>query len=399
MATSLMDVQGVIDCAPDAIELIERIQIEYLKRNQEFFHIVLSRADVALRDKVIAVYNDMDEGSRARVLLSTELGAVFSDSLEAAGSDPQNIQNMMAQRLYGLIAREHALTRLEAGEPASYLDAEAKSEVWSPLGDRVARRVDGEWRLSRSLIVGGHIVLDFDSPLAVEFVARSGVFSQPILPVSEEERVALQAKLNETLGKIDAIEPVYGALIRNFTRRIFIRKNAQTQDEAKSKKLRISGSEHSSALPGAIKLLNFHFPERTTIACTESLLHESIHVMLANYERFSGYFTSRGNSVRPVSPWSGNLIPNASLSHAIFIYYACYRMFSAGAAPDSALSEADRRYMASKIQHFASGFLVSQPLSGLFVDNKPLRDGMGACLDAMQDRVRAYYSEQLRKAA
>ncbi|HWL88441.1 MAG TPA: hypothetical protein VNO21_21710 [Polyangiaceae bacterium] len=392
MLMSLMDVLDIVDCKSVATSHMEDIQHRFLERNRGLLQLVLAAADESLRQNTLSIYNELDDLSRARVLLSAELGEIFAGLGEPNRTYAENVA-ASAPRLYALVAGEHAIAQLELGRHTPYLDGESRPDIWSPLADRVAKYIDGSWQVIRSMNVGGCITLDFDSPLATRTDPTSGVMSQPRLVMDHEERSTLQCKLDAALDMIDAIEPTYGVLIRNFTRRIIVRKSAETLARAAANGRRFS-SEHSSNQRGVIKLLNFHFPEKSAGACTESLLHESLHVMLASYEHFTSSFTSRQRATRPVSPWSGNLIPNSSLSHAIFIYYACHRLFNIGASSDSPLFDVVKSEMRAKIQHFAAGFLISQPLSKLFVDSSPIGAELQEVLDLMQRRTRAFYLER-----
>lgn len=209
--------------------------------------------------------------------------------------------------------------------------------------------------------------------------------------MDDSEKELIRQSLNDALEVIDGVIPEFGALIRNFTRRIIIRKSG---DERRGDHLRY-GSEHVPRQPGSIRIHNAHSKHLTKAHFIETLLHESIHNFLAAWETGHQRFFDEGNQYRPMSPWSGNPIPNSSLSHAIFIYFACHRLFSHLLDIDDVFDAKARRHAYSRRNVFAAGFMIDQPLSTLFMSEQGPRENLATSLDHMQRLIKGIYKQSL----
>ena len=184
----------------------------------------------------------------------------------------------------------------------------------------------------------------------------SPVFEQAFVPLTTSEHGVVSAKLVAALEEIDRTAPSFGRLIRNYTRRIYVRK-ADNRSPA---------SEQVDTEVGAIRLLNAHLEEQTVGRIADDLIHESTHNFLSTYEYlygpFNPYGTRPSDSVRPVSPWSMRCIQVLPFIHACFVYFAMLhyceaRLRSGLASFDETLELRQRRN-----QH-VSGFLMPGRLS------------------------------------
>lgn len=343
------------------------------------------------------IYQSIGPDRQARVLLSSEfceqhlcLESARKGRLEA-GADEQERAEEQARALgalHDIIAREKSISELAQGRTGRYLREARQWQLYSPVGDCVAEKdAAGVWTLRQLPKLGDCIALDLESPPARHHEPRSGVLSQPCLPLTDVEREHVSRKLSEALAAIDRSEPLYGVLIRNFVRRITVRKSAEvTSDEAGR-----YGSEHVPRQPGSIRLLNTHNPELLVEACMESIMHESTHNYLAAWELANGFFVANDYRHRVVSPWSGNPIPNSSYIHAVFVYYVCHRLLKRHLEISPDLGETAKRHVQRRLAVCAAGFLIEQDLSGRLMSKDAINGEVGQMIDQMQAEMKRQY--------
>ncbi|MGS0537846.1 hypothetical protein ACQEPV_002920 [Xanthomonas oryzae pv. oryzicola] len=347
-------------------------------------------------EAIYQLYISMPPDRQARLLLSSEFCECYL-AIEATqrkistGSSEQQDAWELARNfalLHDLVCREHAIDELSKGRVSKYLAESRQWQLYNPLGDTYAKRSgEGSWSLEKVQNVGECIAVDFDSPVATNYEPRSGVLSQAYLPLDDFERQAVRAKIAESLRLIDEAEPLYGLIIRNFVRRIVVRKSQERSDQGPKH----YGSEHVPRQPGSLRLLNIHRDELSVEACMESLMHESTHNFLAAWELAHGFFVANDYKHRVVSPWSGNQIPNSSFIHAVFVYYICHRLLRSHLANAKDLSESAVEHVHKRLAVCASGFLIQQPLSQRLMSTAPLNEDIGSMVDLMQlDMQRQY---------
>ncbi|XQA62701.1 hypothetical protein ACM9XD_04900 [Xanthomonas sacchari] len=349
------------------------------------------------------LYQSLPAERQARVLLSSEFCECYlamdaarkrqhelgARSFEAT----QEIGRAMAS-LHGLVSRECAIAHLASGAPNAYLRECRQWTVYSPLGDCFAERdVHGHWSVHEVTKVGGCIAIDLDSPSARHHEPRSGVLSQACLPLSAQERDDVIAKITRALELIDRAEPLYGMIIRNFVRRIVVRKSQERTDTGP----RHYGSEHVPRQPGSLRLLNIHQHELSVEACMESIMHESTHNFLAAWELANGFFVANDYNYRVVSPWSGNQIPNSSFIHAVFVYYICHRLLKRHLEMESCTDKSARSHIHKRLAVCAAGFLIEQPLSENIMSSKRLNRDIAAMIDTLQIDMKREYAYRGRR--
>lgn len=387
----------VADASEDAVDLMERILWDRLRAMRNRLYRLLSgRSGNVLLLACYDIYNAMPPAQQARILLSSELCELYSmsfvdkathDAPVPAEGIPADVV-MVQSRVLDLVLREHAIHMLQAGTLTSYLKLQKADEVYSPLGDLVARRDrHGQWSIDRVPMLDDVIAVDFDSPVARNYEPRSGVLSQPRLDFTDQEKAAVMEKLSRALSAIDEVEPAYGFLIRNFVRRIIVRKSRESANDDPG---RVFGSEHVPRQPGSMRLLNTHLPELSPDALMESLLHESTHNFLAAWELANGPFVPHSQKDRAVSPWSGNGIPNSSYIHASFIYYVCHRMYTKHLL---AVGNDPARvpYLHKRLAKFIAGYMINRHTADQLVLEKPIAAELRAVIGTMQSRVQATY--------
>lgn len=229
------------------------------------------------------------------------------------------------------------------------------------------------------------IVVDFQSDwtrLAME--AQSGVFNYRPIALSVEMMSIVTDKISTAMKLIEEEVPQAGRLIRNFTRVIRIRFR-EGED---------FGSEQVPRELGAIRLLNPHLASVSLLDVCDFLLHESVHNFLSAYENSQGEFV-RDSEVplkfRPVSPWSGRAIPLQSFCHAVYVYFALFRMFSIFLSSSSVAGKAvETRLLEEKILKVASGFMFKSDISDylrLFCVSKAVTSDMDRLQGEVQRQV------------
>lgn len=382
----------IVDRAPDMNKSLDAILYGRAESMRSHLMDMLSGCtDGALLQSLLDTLNALPQVFRTRILVSSELGEWMSNhhnqlagKADAAGGGYEDLLH--------LFKREMLISRLLSGESFDESSFSMLPEkIWSPLGDWQAIRRDEGWWLVKPPMIGDVIAVDFDSPMACKFEPESGILSQQRLTLTDEEREQIVSKLNTALQTIDDCIPEYGALIRNVTRRIIIRKSVQRYGDDT---LRGSpfGSEHVPRQPGSIRLLNIQLPEFTNANCMESLLHESTHNLLAAWETMNGRFVSRQQDYRPISPWSGNPIPNSSFIHAVFVYYVCHNLFHTYLHGLTDKHSRDANYVSKRLPVFGVGFLTNRRVVDMLALTKPLNHPeLPAVLDEIQSKMREFY--------
>ena len=406
-----MPVDGVLGRVGDVRTLLELARVDEqsgpiadgimwarLRTMRDHLHRIFSESGsnllvVAAKER----YAELTPAHQARVLLSSEFcdrQMAWSHAWRTVSEGKKRAASEQAGPLgdiFDIICREHAIAGLLAGSTGEYLRRSRQWQVYSPAGDVVAEKgEDGHWHMESLPTIGGCVAIEFDSPSARFHEPRSGILSQPCLPFLGHERSALLKKLEAALGLIDTCEPFYGQLIRTFVRRIIVRKSQSDGDAAGLH----YGSEHAPRHPGSLRLLNFHRSQVSVEACMESVMHESTHNFLAAWELSQGFFAGNDDSVRVISPWSGNPIPASSLIHAVFVYYICHRLHWRRLQLELGLSAAVRRFIEGRLAVCAAGFLIRRPLSSLLPVGSALLQGVAALLDEMQADMREQYARR-----
>lgn len=386
------------DATADAAALMDRLQWARLERMRGRLMEVLAKEEYgALVRSIRRIFQRMSAPRRARVLLSSELceylivvaGVETISQRTATSSHSREAELTRALvAIHDLMERECALADLANGKVCRFLRGTRRWRIDSPSGDCLAEKTDeGEWSVRAAPIIGGCIALDFDSPLARHHEESSGVMSQRALAFTGEERLGIKLKLEQAITKIDRAEPLYGALIRNFVRRIILRKSHESDDEGS----RRFGSEHAPRQPGSLRLLNTHHPDLEVAACMESLMHEATHNFLAAWELTHTFFVPTACAYRVVSPWSGNQIPNASYIHAVFVYYICHRLLKLHLSNAADLPFSERDHVRRRLAGCAVGFLVEQKLSSRLTTSSPLPEAISQSIDLMQRKMKDEY--------
>ncbi|KXU93836.1 hypothetical protein AB839_15600 [Stenotrophomonas sp. DDT-1] len=344
-----------------------------------------------------AIYEALPADRQARVLLSSEfcesymaLDAARKQRPEAGADamawDAESARNLCA--IHDLVQREKALLDLASGSTPRYLLESRDWVVDSPVGDQLARKdVQGRWTLETRPMLGDCVAVDLHSKVARHHEPRSGVLSQPCIALDEAEQAVVLDKLSRALAGIDRAEPLYGLVIRNFVRRIVVRKSEESTPDV----ARRFGSEHVPRQPGSLRLLNIHHPELSVEACMESIMHESTHNFLAAWELANGFFVANDYQHRVVSPWSGNPIPNSSYIHAVFVYYVCHRLLKSHLAVADNIDAAARAHVHRRLAVCAAGFLIEQDLSSRLMSTQPLNADIGRMMDDMQADMKREY--------
>jgi hypothetical protein len=384
----------VLDCSSNASEITDRMLYGSVKQTRKDLAAVIgSCTDNNLVESMLSIFNSMPEAFRSRLLASGELVECLTN-FPAYTNDNKSINTDAAfKELHNILRREELICALLTGESASYTEFVDLGEgpIWSPLGDWMAFRADNNWKLKQLPKIGNAISVDFDSPLASRHEPRSGILNEQKLVFTDDEISDVLKKLNNTLNNIDQVVPEFGALIRNFTRRIILRKSAEKIKESKSF-ITPLGSESVPRQPGIIRILNPHCDECTVTSCMETLLHESTHNFLVAWEMMNGQFVPIDDqNYRPVSPWSGNPIPNASFVHAVFVYYACHALFSSIPKRIDLCEGVNIEEAKVRLSSYAAGFLIKREVSQMLILKNKLDTSLLETLDAMGTRIHDFY--------
>lgn len=255
----------------------------------------------------------------------------------------------------------------------------------SALGDWTLKHHRGGTERVQRPRLGGVIVLDGDSRLSRRYEAESGTFCRPCLDISQKEMDAIGEKLEAAIHMLDEAAPHLGLLVRTFTRRVLVRKSIEEGEDVALLNL---GSEYRPIHAGCIRMLNVHRTEMTVDLCAEAILHESVHSFLSAYEDVYGKFMSGSIRVRPVSPWSGNFIPNHSLAHAVFVYYAIHQLLDHVRRCRSTFDPIMLKRMKRRLMHVDGGFFIERRMSALFLLDFPASAEFMGLVDNVQSVIK-----------
>jgi hypothetical protein len=300
--------------------------------------------DASRAADLVLAYQSLTEASRTQFLLSPCVYRAVCDFTTARSKETLDrvLRFARDQRdiCYGAVAADSN-----------------DSPIWSPMGDCCmafdGEAIEREWQPKLDSL----ITVDFDSPNARSFDARSPSLSLPFEPFSEVERKLVLERLIAALGRIDDIAPTFGRLIRNYTRTLVLRKHEASPG---------LGSEHVTSTIGEVRLTNVNSEgvERGRLA--DALVHESVHNMLSTYEYIKSPFVllADNKQYRVRSPWTGNPIPVPSFCHAALVWFTLFN-FADRELSDTGLTREERIGVQRRRNACASGFLVSKRLSEL----------------------------------
>jgi len=304
-----------------------------------------------LAEPLFKAYRDLSDQARLRFCLNPML----FDALSAASKDSSD-------------SRFEAILTVIKGRQAD--DLESREEF----------------------LLGGTIVVDVGTSACRRVDPTSPVFMQPLDPLSDEEKGCVTSKLTAAMAEIDETAPAFARMIRNYTRRIFIRKIPA----------HVPASEQVDTELGAIRLRNVHSDLYSHDQLVDDLIHESTHNFLGVFEYLEFPFNPFGlrpeSWIRPVSPWSMRSIQSLPFVHACFVYFAMYHYCElrrrSGLPDDSQVLRLKAR------QHrYASGFLMPGRLSECasslgFVDSRVCQ-----AMDWMESIMQDYYQIRQRPEA
>lgn len=329
--------------------ILDRMVLDYVSRltNQVVDTLWLGKQqNINMCSKALELFGSLPESRRTRLLLSP----VFYSRLHSAKFNP-------------------------------------KTEVISLIIEEISKMVDNDNGLdyldfSPSSVIGDTITVDSFSIFARRIEASSPVFFSPGDPLTEQEHTCILKKLSGAIDGVDAASMVFGRLIRNYTRVIYVRKIPGESP----------ASEQVDSEIGSIRLRNVQDLSYDPLHLEEDILHESVHNFLATYEILNFPFIVYGGSnnkkaARPVSPWSWRPIQALPFLHAVFVYFALWNLNLLRLEGKSD-NNSDKEEIVSRLVYCASGFLVPGRLSQCIKTLADVDVRVTQAIDWMQDIVR-----------
>lgn len=243
-----------------------------------------------------------------------------------------------------------------------------------------------------SNLVGGTIELDLFSEQCRRDDPASPVFFMPFEKPDQFEIVQISQKLEAAFEEIESYSPNHAHLIRNYTRKIYVRKAGNLPPS----------SEQVDTELGAIRLRNVHLADYDHDQLVDDLIHESTHNFLGTFEYLEFPFippTSRPSAlVRPMSPWSFRPIQVLPFVHAVFVYYAMFNYVSKRLTRAD-LSYIERKSLLKRKNRYASGFLIPGKLRNFVSSLSNVDDRVLTAIDWMQENVRTRSKNFYNKVA
>ncbi|GLQ89166.1 hypothetical protein [Dyella flagellata] len=406
--TDVMHLLELADASPRSVDIIDKLLwFRLLSMRRRLSEALSMRETDSALGATYRIYNALSPTHQARILVSSELcesliylSTSYAHRLTTINKDEvENDIALIHAKLLDIVCREQAIVDIENGRHNYFLSSHKTRTFFSPLGDkRAVANATGVWSVQKMPSIGGIVSIDFDSPLAVAHEPRSGVLSQRCLPLSDDEKAAVVTKLQSALENIDATVPTYGLIVRNFVRRIIVRKSYDVSEGESGAERSRFGSEHVPRQPGSIRLLNTHLESMSVESCMETLMHESTHNYLAAWEFSNDMFVLNDPRNRVTSPWSGNQIPNSSFIHAIFVYYICHRLLRAYMENLEDDGERARKHLQERLANFMSGFLIRQDLPELILTEHEIDPTLSFVLRQMQTSMKQIHNRDIYEA-
>ena len=235
-------------------------------------------------------------------------------------------------------------------------------------------------RASGRMRLGGTIKVDLESAACQKRDPTSPVFFGVFDPFTNHEMQIIARKLFNAFAEIERSAPTFARLIRNYTRKIYIRKNGVLSPS----------SEQVDTEIGAIRLRNVHLERYSHDHLVDDLIHESVHNFISTHEYVGFPFMTYGGrndlAIRPVSPWSLRPIRILPLIHAAFVYFAL--LHYADGQLQRTLSDIQLRRFQQRRNSYASGFLLPGFISDHVREFADVDPRALYALDTMQDIVR-----------
>lgn len=322
--------------------------------------------------KAAEMYESLPDQVRVHLLLSP---AMYEHLHTFRGEGTSVSREEAFARLTAMVSDELSIVR---GEPASPL-TDAK-EFWSSMGDVGLRRSeDGGWTRVDAPRLDSIVVLDFDSPYARMLRPQSSTMRLPPEDFTPEERASVLGKCEEAFAYISRVSPTFAHLIRNYTRAVRFRK---------ADKMQGISSEHVTSTIGEIRLLNMQKSAVELPKVVEQLIHESVHNMLSTYEYTQEAFlhTADTKQHRPTSLWTGNPLPIASFTHAIFVWFSLFN-FALLESKQPNLSDEQMRAINERRNRYACGFVGPTRLSDYIRTDITFSSTLFPAIDIAQDTV------------
>lgn len=279
-------------------------------------------------------YQKLSDNARAKIFLSPE---GFEAILRA-------VRNPTAESLETLVSVLN-----DYGEPGL---TEAPDKAANIGVDEAGRE---------RFMIGETVVVDIGGPWAKRLIPSSPICYSPFEPLTPFEAAIVERKLSAAFSEIEAAAPTFARLIRNYTRKILVRKIGDLPP----------ASEQVDTELGAIRLRNVHADCYSHDQLVDDLIHESTHNFLGTFEYldfpFIPYGEHPGPLVRPVSPWSMRQIQVLPFLHAVFVYFAMFNYAVKRLREPNLPPELSKRLQARR-NRYASGFLMPGRLSVYVAD-------------------------------
>lgn len=398
--TSLLEIANMTDCAQRVIDDIFLRRLHTMRRCLVW---LINHAPREIGNVIRDIYKSFAPKEQLLVLDSAEFCKLYvlirsvTKELPVSTADGKLTRAHVAYlhtKLLELLLREHSLTQLQRNQVTSYLQYTSALRLWSPGGDKSARRgARGQWAITEQKRIGDDIYVDFDSDNAREVDFASGVCCDVPLLITAEERRNCILKLENAINMIDDVSQIHSYMIRNFIRTVVIRKSSRVQMCGVSGRRHVYplGSESTPDQPGVIRISNLHLSNFSIPQCIETLIHETVHSVLTSWEIANGAFVESDARYRPISPWSGYYITNSALIHATFVYYMCYKFFLMLLRSPRIAKENTKSEVIRLLEGFAIGFLGPCKISELLIPTGRVCVGLKDVIDWLQNDVRVTF--------
>ena len=368
---------------PPSMDLLIKLYVEKMKLDLEN---AIWRAGSYFEcdvTEVVSAYESLHEAARVHLLLSPAIYE-YLDAFRGVSSFDGGLEAW--NRVEQLVFDQQSIVN----STPSATRKNAKS-VWSPIGDVGLYESNGSWLRRDASKLSSIVTLDFDSEYATVVRSESTTMRNPPEEFTSEERALVLDKCNQAIEYIERVSPSFARLINNYTRAVRFRKANQVPGLS---------SEHVTSTIGEIRLLNVHRPGVHFSKLVEFLIHESVHNLLSTYEYTYGVFLPLGDAKqqRPVSPWSGNPLPVASFTHAIFVWFALFN-FAVLETQQPSLSPQERQQAFERRNHNAAGFVGPVRLRDNLRSASPLNPAVLHAIDLVQDTVLERFEKTVQARA
>ncbi len=202
---------------------------------------------------------------------------------------------------------------------ATGLALNSNQPIWNSTGEFVCINA----KVERKGQVCNGIIVDYESPFALHEIHASKFRPNfgTYVPFSSKERANIQFKCFSAIELLSENDATVWNFVKNLALTVMPRRDTLNPT--------FKGSSNRGII-GRVNLINPHVDDVDFGWVINSLIHESIHILLYLFEEQEVFFDSDEIAFdgRLRSPWSGNMVNPRAFLHGAFVWSGLYHFWS-----------------------------------------------------------------------